>query len=122
MSGTRYADMQERIIANSILSDETHHDGTPCWIWIGTFNREGYPNLSVRTDKPWPSKPLAHRMSYEAFVGPIPIGLVLMHRCNVKQCVAPLHLKPGTQSENMQQCVADGRWGNFGKCESAGLV
>lgn len=115
MRGTRHADMQTRIVANSVLSTDTAHDGTPCWIWIGTLNSGGYPCMSVRIDKPWPSKALAHRASYEAFVGPIPDGLVLMHKCNVKQCVAPLHLAPGTQSANILQCVEDGRHNSFGR-------
>lgn len=103
--------MQERIIANSIISDESFHDGTPCWLWIGRRGANNdYGHIAVRKPgKKSPVKLLAHRVSYEAFKGPIPEGYVVQHLCNVQMCVAPLHLKAGTQSENMQQCVADGR-------------
>lgn len=102
--------MEERLIANSVLSQEDFYDGTPCWLWTGTLNANGYPYLSVRRPGvPHPSKALAHRVSLEVFKGPIPEGHVAMHLCNNRPCIAPLHLKPGTQSENLLQCVRDGR-------------
>src|SRR5262249_44458211 len=42
----------------------------------------------------------AHRLAWEARHGPIPSGLVLRHRCNVRRCCNPDHLVPGTRAEN----------------------
>lgn len=44
---------------------------------------------------------LAHRLSYEAFVGPIPDGLQIDHLCRVRACFNPEHLEPVTARENI---------------------
>ena len=46
---------------------------------------------------------LAHRWSYEHFVGPIPDGLVIDHLCRVRHCVNPDHLEPVTNEENLRR-------------------
>lgn len=71
-----------------------------CWIWAGSVNNVGYGYISVgpRTDK---RNVLAHRASYEQFVGPIPDGLVIDHLCRTPRCVRPDHLEPVTQQENV---------------------
>lgn len=102
--------LQARLLQNSVLSTDTSYAGTPCWLWIGTLNADGYGHMSYRVPGvKSPRKALAHRKSYEAFRGPIPEGAVLCHGCNVRRCINPMHLTPGTQSENIQQCVAEGR-------------
>jgi hypothetical protein len=44
---------------------------------------------------------VGHRLSYQAFRGPIPDGLVLDHLCRVRACVNPWHLEPVTTRENL---------------------
>jgi hypothetical protein len=36
---------------------------------------------------------LAHRASYEAFIGPIPDGMTIDHLCRNRKCVNPSHLE-----------------------------
>lgn len=42
----------------------------------------------------------AHRLSYSLNVGPIPDGLVVMHKCDVRNCINPDHLMVGTNADN----------------------
>lgn len=65
---------------------------TGCWNWSGTRMERGYGWIGAR---------LAHRASYEFFVGPIPKGLVIDHLCNTPSCINPQHLRACTQSENV---------------------
>lgn len=69
-----------------------------CWIWTGARSTTGYGHTTIR-GKYWG----AHRLSYEAHVGPIPAGLDLDHLCRVRECVRPDHLEPVTRSENVRR-------------------
>lgn len=44
---------------------------------------------------------LAHRVSYEMFVGPIPDGMQIDHLCRNRGCVNPKHLEAVSQRENV---------------------
>jgi hypothetical protein len=73
-------------------------DSAACWRWTGGLNRNGYGRIGPRN----PGKTrLAHRISYEMCVGPIPEGLTLDHLCRNPACVNPSHLEPVTQQENL---------------------
>lgn len=45
---------------------------------------------------------LAHRFSYQHYVGPIPPGMDVDHRCRNRACVNPSHLRTATRSQNLQ--------------------
>jgi hypothetical protein len=65
-----------------------------CHIWHG-YLKGGYGCLYFRN-----TLRFAHRLAWEVKHGPIPDGLVLRHRCNVRRCCNPDHLVPGTRAEN----------------------
>lgn len=81
---------------------------TGCWLWMGAISRRtGYGNVRVRSGSGGTRG--AHRVMYEAAVGPIPEGHVVMHRCDNPPCVNPQHLSVGTVRENNADKVAKGR-------------
>lgn len=110
----RYDTVADRIIANSAPSDELAYNGTPCWIWLGAVNANGYGRMNFRY-KSGPRKGkhyqmLAHRAAVH-YMTPrrITPRMVVLHLCNNPSCVNPAHLQGGTQRKNVQQCVREGR-------------
>lgn len=73
---------------------------TGCHIWMASVCKLGYGRLA---DFPVRGKTtLVHRAAYEHFVGPVPDGMKVCHRCDVPSCVNPDHLFLGTQKDNLQ--------------------
>lgn len=68
-----------------------------CWLWLGTINQYGYGMFRKGKDTITTG---AHRISYELFIGEIPFGLELDHKCRVRNCVNPKHLEAVTRKEN----------------------
>lgn len=82
-----------------------------CWEWQAGRQKFGYGTIWHNG-----SSMLAHRFSYEYFVGPIPEGLLILHSCDNPPCVNPAHLHPGTYQTNSDECFERGR-GNRAKGE-----
>ena len=75
-----------------------------CWIWQAGTCKDGYGQIS------YGSKTYrAHRLSYEAYIGKIPKGLIIMHSCDNPLCVNPKHLLLGTHQDNTDDKIKKGR-------------
>jgi len=77
---------------------------TECWHWMGPDNGKGYGRITYEG-----RMQMVHRLSYRAFVGEIPEGMYVLHRCDNRACINPEHLWLGTYHDNMQDCIAKGR-------------
>lgn len=84
-----------------------------CWIWRGRIGSKTNGQYGVLDFEG--KAILAHRAAYECWVGPIPDGNVLMHRCDTPLCINPEHLTPGTQRENLADRDSKGRHPNSQK-------
>lgn len=75
-----------------------------CWLWQGYIGQNGYGYAHIDY-KDW----LAHRLSFAVNKGPIPDGLLVLHKCDNPPCVNPKHLFLGTHQDNMTDKVRKGR-------------
>lgn len=80
-------------------------DSNGCWIYTGPTVNSGYGTTHFQKGR----KILAHRLAYELFIGQIPAGSYVCHKCDVKLCCNPDHLFVGTATENMQDATRKSR-------------
>lgn len=83
------------------------HKTETCWNWIGRLSHDGkgYGRISERPGKMRP----AHKMSWELANGPVPDGLLVLHRCDNTACIRPDHLWLGTSADNTRDMYEKGR-------------
>lgn len=79
-----------------------------CWEWLGAKSA-GYGAAAVEG-----KRKQVHRLSYEANIGPIPNGMHVIHTCDNPPCCNPLHLRLGSNKDNMLDKLSKGRQGRTG--------
>lgn len=84
-------------------------DDEGCWIWQGSIDTTtGYGKIHWARLGYW----LAHRLSYTIFIGIIPDGLMVLHKCDKPPCVRPSCFFLGDAYDNAIDMISKGR-GNY---------
>jgi hypothetical protein len=86
-----------------------------CWLWLGTERGSNKYGVIKIDGKAIP----AHRYSYQRFVGEIPVGMFVCHRCDNPSCVNPYHLFLGTHQDNTDDKVRKNRQAKGSKLAEA---
>lgn len=82
---------QHRDPALNKVTEEDRGYESPCWIWQGCIEQDGYGR---RRNPNGRGKVQVHRYHYEQEYGPVPRDIELHHKCEVKSCYRPSHLEP----------------------------
>lgn len=95
---------KERLLSKTINAD------SGCMIWIGAVDRTGYG--AFRLDG---KKVGAHVASWRLHNEgrPVPVGKLIMHKCDCRLCVNPEHLVDATSSENVLDAIQKNRLYEF---------
>lgn len=92
------ADLHHTLVDRVVVTE------SGCMEWTRSTNNKGYGYLRICN-----KAKLAHRISYERSVGPIPDDTCVLHRCDNPICINPNHLFLGTRKDNWDDCVRKGR-------------
>ena len=81
------------------------HKTKTCWLWTGHSIRNGYGIIWCNLQR---KQIVAHRVSYSMHNGNIPKRMLVLHKCDVKNCVNPSHLFVGNHRDNMLDYIKKG--------------
>lgn len=90
---------------------------TGCLLWYGGSDKLGYGRIGL-DNKVY----LTHRIAYELYVGSIPKGMGVLHKCDTPACCNPHHLFIGTEKDNYEDSRKKDRYSRGERHGSAKLT
>ena len=94
--------IKQKTVVGEIPPAYTRLD-TPCHLWTGAKTQYGYGVITENF-----KRLCVHRVMLEKALGRH-IQFNALHKCDVRNCVNPDHLKDGTQKENIRDAMSKGR-------------
>ena len=91
-------------LIGALLANRSQITPSGCLEWTRGRDWDGYGLVRVEG-----RSCRAHRVAWELVNGPIPTGLVVMHRCDNPPCINIDHLVCGTVAENNRDLQLRGR-------------
>lgn len=88
----------------ALLRRGERYSPTGCLNWTGPLTTEGYGRITFAN-----RQHTVHRLAYEIWVGEIPEGQGVLHRCDNRRCFERQHLFVGTNEDNTADRNAKGR-------------
>ena len=84
-----------------LFSEKIKINKKGCWLWAGYLERDGYAQLTLKTNDGWKSW-RGHRLTYYLLHGFVP--LLLDHIvCDTRNCINPIHVVPSTNTDNTRR-------------------
>ncbi len=89
---------------------KTQQAASGCLEWTSVIHRDGYGKFYFEGQQAQ-----THRVAYRLFVGEIPKGKCVLHKCDNRKCVNVEHLYVGDHKQNVADMYARGR--NVGRAK-----
>ena len=92
--------MNQARLKERLITSARKKTGSDCWHWSGQISNTGHGRTMVKDADGVNRIKSAEFVSYEAFIGPVPDGMLVRQTCSNRLCINPDHLEifdPGGQ-------------------------